>query len=595
MRKGIRATLSVAGLLVAGALAVAGGHRTLGAAERQPADLIFHNGKVWTVDAARPTAQAVAVKAGRIVAVGASADVLALKGSSTRVVDLGGRLLLPGFIDAHTHFENACDWVFQISLFDVDDEQEMIRRLKETAARVPKGMWITGGDWGAYAAWDRAKKKLPPVDAFRPSLKAVDQAVPDHPVLLRRHDMAYFANSLALTRARFAPTSPDPRGGATERDPATGALTGMLYGRAGERLQQLLPPPSLERKIVGARVALAGLNRLGIVGIHDIARASSVSERTIFHTAVERSSSDLDIFLELRRRGELTVRVYPELTLATFRDLKAAGITPHSGDDLIRYGALKGYVDGYLMSEPYADNPKYSGIYSFRYIDDAAMERDVVEADRAGWDPMFHVIGDRAANLMVNWYAKAIATNPPRERRFRVIHGHFIKPSDVERVGKMGLIVDLTPYHLIKDIGAIERSVGPERAKWAHAWRSLMKAGARLNIVSDWPGSYNEQEYKPINPVENIYYAVTRQPLGGRPGGGWHPDECLTVEEAIKAYTLNPAWSSYEENVKGSIAVGKLADLVVLSKDILSVPHSAIPEAEVVYTVFGGKIVFEKH
>jgi hypothetical protein len=581
------------GLLAIGVAAVC--VLTTAAAQRPAADLIFHNAKVWTVDPARPTAQAVAVSAGRITAVGTSADILALKGPATRVVDVEGRLLLPGFIDAHTHFENACDWVFQVSLFDVNTQEELTRRLREAVARVPKGMWITGGDWGALAAWDRAKKGLPASESFTPSLKDVDAVAPDHPVLLRRHDMAYFANSLALARARFAPTSPDPRGGAMARDPQTGALIGMLFGRAGERLQQLMPPPSLERKVAGGRVALAELNRVGIVGIHDVARVDSISQRTAFHTAVERSASDLEIFLELRRRGQLTARVYPELTLATFRELKNVGITPHSGDDMIRYGALKAFVDGYLMFEPYADNPKYSGIYSFRYIDDQTMERDVIDADRAGFDPMFHVIGDRASNLLLNWFEKAIKTNPPRERRFRVIHGHFMTPADIERTGRLGLIVDVTPYHLIKDLGTIDRSVGPERAKTGHAWRSMMKAGARLNIVSDWPGSYNEMEYKPINPLENIYYAVTRQPLGGRPQGPWHPEECLTVEEAVRAYTINPAWSSYEDNAKGSVTVGKLADLVVLSKDILTVPPASIPTAEVLYTVLGGKVVYEKH
>lgn len=578
--------------LVAAALV---GVAALGASQQGGVDLVLHNAKAWTVDPSRPEAEAVAVRGGRIVKVGASSEVLPLRGPATRVIDLQGKLLLPGFIDAHTHFENACDWVSQVSLFDVNDETELIRRLREAASRVPKGMWITGGDWGGYSAWDRARKKLPAVETFTPSLKAVDAALPDHPVLLRRHDWAYFANSLALARGRFTADNPDPRGGAFGRDPGSGALTGMLFGRAGERMAQLMPPPSLERKLAGARVALADLNRLGITGIHDIARVDSLSDSQVFHTAVERSSTNLDIFLELRRRGELSVRVFPQVTLATYRGLGGVGITPRGGDDWIRYGVVKGFVDGYLMKEPYADDPKFSGSYTFRYIDDASMERDVVGADAAGFDSAFHVIGDRAIGLVLDWYEAAVRTNPARDRRFRLVHVWYPTAADIQRAGRLHVIADITPYHLVKDMGTVDRHLGPERARTAHAWRTLMNAGVRLNLVSDWPGSYNEQEHTPINPLENIYYAVTRQALDARSAAGaWHPAERLTMREAIEAYTINPAYSSYEEKSRGSITEGKLADFVVLSKNILDLPPAELTTTSVLYTIVGGKIVYQK-
>jgi predicted amidohydrolase YtcJ len=571
----------------------------LGASQPAAADLILHNARAWTVDPARAEAEAVAVRGGRIVKVGTSSDVLGFRGPSTRVIDLGGKLLLPGFIDAHTHFENACDWVSQVSLFDVNDEAELIRRLREAAARVPKGMWITGGDWGAYSAWDRARGKpvAVAVETFNPSLSAVDAAVPDHPVLLRRHDWAYFANSLALARGRFTGDTPDPRGGSFGRDPArAGALTGMLYGRAGERMAQLMPPPSLDRKLHAARVALADLNRLGITGIHDIARVDSLSEDQVFHTAVERSSSNLDIFLELRKRGELTVRVFPQLTIATFRGLKARGIEPRDGDDLIRYGVVKGFVDGYLMKEPYEDDPKFSGSFSFRYTDDASMERDVVAADASGYDSAFHVIGDRAIGLVLDWYEAAVRVNPARDRRFRLVHVWYPTAADIERAGRLKVIADITPYHLVRDMATVDRHLGSRRARTAHAWRTLLNAGVRMNLVSDWPGSYNEQEHTPINPLENIYYAVTRQALDARAAAGpWHPEEHLTLREAIEAYTMNPAYSSYEEKTKGSITEGKLADFVVLSKDILDLPPAELMTTSVLYTIVGGKVVYQKH
>jgi predicted amidohydrolase YtcJ len=560
-----------------------------------PADLILYGGRVWTVDAANPEAAAVAVRGDRIVRVGSDAAVLALRGPGTELIELRGRLVLPGFIDAHTHFENAADWVFQVGLFDCREAGEIAPRVAAATARVPPGLWITGGDFGAYAAWDAAAKGQPAPPAIVPDLRAIDAVSPAHPVLLRRFDGAYFANSLALARARFARNTPDPRGGRIERDPATGEPTGMLYGRAGERLVELMPPASLERKLVGARIALGELARVGITSIHDVARLDALSQRAIFHTHVERSATNLEIFRELERRGELTVRVYALLTLALWKDAVDHAVRPRTEEGMIRFGALKAFIDGYLMDEPYVDRPGYSGAFSFRFVDPETMERDIVGADRNGFDPVVHTIGDKAHRLLLDWFEAAIRSNPPRDRRFRVIHAWYPSARDIERMGRLHLIADVTPNHLLRTFKGVERSLGPERARTAHAWRSLIDAGVRIDLVSDWPGSYNEQEPTPVSPVENIGYAVTRQDRDGNPPGGWHPWERLTVKEAIEAYTINPAFASYEEDRKGSITEGKLADLVVLSKDILSLPPGAIHSAEVDDTILGGKLIYRRH
>ncbi len=579
----VRAAFLVAGLLVGDD----GG-------ESDRADLILHNGRIWTVEAARPEARALAVAGDRIVAVGDEASVMARRGPSTEVVDLKGRLVLPGFIDAHTHFENAADWLFRVGLFDVRDPHELARRLERAARRIPKGMWITGGDLGAFAAWEAERTGRPVPTAVVPSLAEIDAATPDHPVLIRRHDYAYFANSVALRRARFGPATPDPRGGRIEKDPSTGAPTGMLFGRAGERVAELMPPPSLEQKVVGGRAALQDLRRAGITSIHDVARLDELSQRQVFPTHVERSASDLAIFRELQRRGELTVRVYAFLTLSLWKEVGAAGIRPRTDERLIRFGALKGFIDGFLMDEPYADDPRYAGDFTFRFVNEAAMARDIAGADAAGFDPVIHTIGDKAHRLLLDWYEGAIRENPARDRRFRIIHAWYPSARDIERAGRLRLIADVTPFHLVRGLGSIDKRLGPERSRTAHAWRSLQRGGVRLNLVSDWPGSYNEQDPVPLAPLENIQIAVTRTGPDGKPAGGWHPEERLTVAEAIAAYTINPAYASYEEDRKGSIKEGKLADLVVLSRDILALPPEAVGTAEVDLTILGGKVIYRR-
>jgi predicted amidohydrolase YtcJ len=562
------------------------------AAAAEPADLILHGGRVHTMDPARPDARALAVRGDTIVLVGNEAEVLRLRGPRTEVVDLRGRLLLPGFIDAHTHFENAADWLFRVGLYDVNDAAELAARLQAVIRRVPRGMWITGGDLGAVAAWDAAAEGRPPPAVIRLDRRAIDAATPDHPVLLRRHDLAWFANGKALERARFTKATPDPRGGRIEKDPATGEPTGMLYGRAGERVEELMPPPSLEQKLVGARVALADLARVGITGIHDVARLDSVSRLTIFPTAVERSATDLEIFRELQRRRELTVRVYALLTLPLCEATVAAGIVPQSDEGLIRFGAMKGFIDGFLMDEPYADNPSYSGDFSFRFTSPEDMARHVACADRNGFDPVVHTIGDKAHRLLLDWYEAAVAQNAPRDRRFRIVHAWYPSARDIARAGRLGLIADITPQHLVRGVRSVDRQLGPERAKTAHAWRSLKDAGLHLNIVSDWPGSFNEQVATPLAPLENIALAVTRRPATG--GAPWHPEQALTVAEAVEAYTRNPAYASREEGRRGSLRAGALADLVVLSKDILSLRPEEVRTADVDLTVLGGRVVFRR-
>lgn len=531
------------------------------------------------MDPARPEAEAVAVDGERIVRVGSSSDVLALRRPGTRVIDLRGRLVLPGFTDAHTHFGNAAAWSLHIGLYEARDPREVVQQIAAAASRIPEGLWIEGGDIDAAAAWEadasgRARPAPMPIDR-----RALDEVSTRHPILLRRVDGAYVANSLALARARMN-GAPDPRGGRIERD-RRGEPTGVLHGRAGERMVELVPPPNLETALVGARTALAELRRVGITSIHDVARLDAISRRHIFHTDVERSATDVEIFRELQRRGELSVRVYAFLTLPLWREVVAAGVRPRTDEGLIRFGALKAFIDGFLMDAPYANDPGYAGDFTFRFVDEATMAADIRSADAAGFDPVVHTIGDKAHRLLLDWYEAAIGANPARDRRFRVIHAWYPSAREIARMGKLGLIVDVTPQQMRSDAPSADRRLGPERAKTAHAWRSLLDAGARLDLVSDWPGSFNERRATPLAPLENIALAVTRQ---------WHPEQRLTVQEAIAAYTMAPAYASYEEDRKGSVSEGKLADLVVLSQDILTAPER-IRETSVDLTILGGRAI----
>lgn len=558
-----------------------------------PADLILHNAAVWTADPALPAAQAVAIRDTRIVSVGKNRDVLRLRGDRTRVVDLHGRMVVPGFIDGHTHFENATEWFFEVRLIDVDDEAEMLARLEQVAARVPADEWITGVEWGGLTA----RRKFTAGDrryaAFEPTLAKVDALTAHRPLLFQRHDGAVFANSEALRRIRYTKNSPNPSGGELGRDPQTGELNGMLFGTPAANAVRSMAPKSRARTLIAARSLMKALNRYGITGIHDIARVDAISQTKRFRTFVERSHSDVSIFEDLRAAGELSVRVYAILTLSTYGELAAHGITPGSGDDLIRYGALKAFIDGNLMFAPWSNHPSYSGDFTMRVENEQSMLDAMVGADKLGFDIATHAFGDKAHAYMLDWYEKAIAANGPRDRRFRLVHATYPALAEIQRAGRIGAVADITPYYATADAEYAQRLLGPERIDNAFAWRRMLDNSVRLNIVSDLPGSFDKTEVLPIDPLANIYYAVARRPIGAPPSAASHPSEALTVEEALRAYTINPAWSSREDASKGSITVGKLADLAVLSKNVLCIAPEELPSTRVLYTILGGRIVYQ--
>jgi predicted amidohydrolase YtcJ len=555
------------------------------------ADLIFHHGKVWTVDETKPWAEAVAIRGNVIAKVGSNADVLVYAGKDTKLVDLNGKLMLPGFNDAHTHFELAVDWFFQVRLIDVNSQAELTKRLAKLVPNMPKGIWITGGDWSTFDARRAEREGLGMFRAFKPDLKAVDALTPNNPVLFRSYKQEYFANSETFRIGRITKHTPNPPGGVYEKDPQTGELTGMLLGSAGEAVLALVPPVTLAQKRIGALGVQRELNSFGITSIADIARIDSISQQRVEFANIERAYSDLRILQDLKSRGLLNMRVTAIVPLHALDDLAAAGIQPGGGDDWIRFGTLKAFADSGIMLQPFVGHG-LSGGWTFRFPGEAELIGLIKAADAKGFDVGVHVLGDRAARLAVTAFSQAAEANPRRERRHRLIHLWYTTPQDLKRAGELRLFADVTPEHMISGIDDMKAKLDEARARTAHAWQSMFREGIRVNLVSDLPGAYNKSSLSTVDPMENIFHAVTRKASPG--STSWHPEQSLTVAQAIRAYTLNPAAASREENRKGSIREGKLADLVVLSKNIFDIPADDIPTTRVLTTVVDGRIVYSR-
>lgn len=560
-------------------------------AAAQEADLILTNARVWTGEQDQPWAQAVAVRGERILAVGSAAEIERHRTSHTRVVDAGGRLVTPGFIDNHTHFNQAGALLLGVNLLDVSEPRAFARRVREARERLPQGAWITGGDWGAYEDWEMGatgQQGGTRRRRFRPTRAMIDSITPQTAVLLSRWDRSeYLANSVALERAGLSCAQP-VEGLECER----GRATGHVSGEALQRIRRSIPPKAFEQRLMEARVALRQLAEFGVTGIHDIT-----------------PPEQFPVYQALKERGELTTRVYGRPTLDKWDELAAVGITHGFGDELLKVGGLKGFTDGIMGNstarfyEPYLHSGRRgewrdstntgvtNGGPGSGMMPPGNMERNIRGADAAGLWPQIHAIGDEAIDTLLTLYEQVIREHGPRERRFRIIHTQVLRDASVaERMARSGIIAEVQPYHAIDDMRWMEERIG-ERARWAYAFRTLHDAGVLLSFGSDWPGT-NASWYT-ANPLHGIYAAVTRQTLDGQPAGGWFPEERIDVETALRAYTVNNAYAAGEERIKGSIAPGKLADLVVLDRDLFAVRPEEIKEVQVVMTLLGGRVVHE--
>ena len=556
----------------------------------QDADIIVRNGRIWTGDSLRPSAEAVAIRGERLIVVGTNPQADARRGPRTRVIDAGGRFITPGFIDDHTHFNNAGALLIGANLLDVSTPGPLAQRVKAAAARMSPGAWLTGGDWGAYedspANSTGASGAARPTTRFSPDRSIIDSVTPSTPVLLNRWDRsAWLANGVALARARLTCTQPVP--GLECMD---GRATGRVRDTALARVRAAIAPKTFDQRLREARAAQQHLSELGVTTIHDIT-----------------PPFQLPVYIELERRGELSVRVFARPTLDKWSRLTYAGISPGFGDDWIRIRALKGFVDGIQGNstarfyEPQLHSGKRG---EWRDSTNTAatdgpgsgmepagnMERLLFGLDSAGWWANVHAIGDEAIDTVLTIMEKVMTTNGSKERRWRIIHSQVIRNAAVaQKYKRLGIIAEVQPYHAIDDMRWMEQRIG-DRAKWAYAFRTFKDAGVPLLFGSDWPGT-NASWYT-ASPMTILYAAVTRQTLDGKPEGGWHPKQRLDLETSLRAYTVNNAWAEGEEANKGSLTVGKLADLVIIDRDLFKIPPGQLKDAKVLLTMVGGRVMY---
>jgi predicted amidohydrolase YtcJ len=543
------------------------------------ADTIVMNARVYTANPSQPWAEAIAIREGKIAALGSASEIAAYRGAFTEVIDVGERLVLPGFTDSHIHLLEGSVTLLRLHLEDATTIAEIQKRVKDFAQKHPGNSWILGRGWtyptfGAIALPDK---------------KYLDEVVPDRPVYLTAFDgHTEWANSKALELAGITRATPNPPNGIIVRDATTGEATGAIKEDAADALiERVIPPPSREERLAALRAGMLEANKVGLV-------------RVICAGNVGITTSDFenaDLFEELRKNGELPVRVYfayeldpPSLTSATLQQIEQARNRYH--DEWISAGAVKFFLDGVIESHtaamlaPYSDDPTQTGQL---FWDPAKYKEAVQQLDRHGFQIFTHAIGDKAVRLALDAYREAAETNRTRDARPRVEHIETITEQDIPRFGKSGVIASFQPLHAYPEDDTLKvwaRNVGPERTQRAWAWHSIESTGGQLAFGSDWP-------VVTLNPWPGVQNALTRQTTEGNPPGGFVPRERISLEDTIKAYTLGAAFAGRQEKTEGSLEPGKVADLIVLSQDLFKIEPSEIVKTEVLLTMVGGKVVYQ--
>lgn len=525
----------------------------------------FINGKIYTVNEKQPIAQSVIVEGNKIVFVGSDDKAKAMIDASTEVIDLNGKLMLPGFIDDHVHFITGGFYLLGIDLRPANSTTEFKQILKDYAEK-HTGKWITGGYWD-HEKWE--KKELP-------TKEMIDDITPNTPVFVERLDGHMgLANSYALKLAGVTKDTESPEGGVIVKDPITGEPTGVLKDNAMYFIYNKIPAATAEENYEAALAALEEAKRLGITSVQDIT----------FEDA-------LTTFKKIKDEGKLTCRIYTRWPISDYESLIKQNIQVGYGDDYIKMGSLKAFADGSLGSstawffDRYNQDTTTYGL-PMDIITDGSMEKWCKDADKNHLQLSVHAIGDRANSYMLDLYEKIVKENPKWDRRFRIEHAQHVRFEDIKRFARLGVIASVQPYHCIDDGVWAEKRIGPERIKYTYPFKSFLEAGVKMCFGTDW-------YVAPLNPFLGLYAAVTRRTLDDKNPNGWIPEQKITIEDAIKCYTINSAYAAFEENIKGSIEVGKLADLIVLSDDILTIDPIKIKDAKVEMTMFDGKIIYSK-
>lgn len=530
------------------------------------ADLILHNARIYTVDPAQPWAEAVACQDGQIIAVGHNDEVMALAGSQTQVIDAQQHLVLPGLIDAHVHFRQYAIRRHQINLLGVKSFEEVLQRVRQAAFAAQPGQWLQGWGWDEHL-WD-----------VQPTRAWLDDIAPRNPVALARMDMhTWWVNSAALAQAGITADTPDPPESRLERD-ATGALTGLLREWNAIRLvEEHIPEPDETLLLDWLRETIDEAHQLGLTAIHD-------------QRVEQEGKKSLRLFQALHRQGELTLRVHAHLAADYLTEAATLGLQAGFGDDRLWLGHVKTFADGTmgsrtaLMLAPFEGEPDNLGL-AITPVDE--LRELARQAHQAGFSLSVHAIGDRA----VRDVATVLAECPPADSPFttglrhRIEHVQLIHPDDLPRLGQHNIFASVQPVHLLTDWPTADQVWG-ERARYTYAFRALLNHGAQLAFGSDAPVA-------PLNPLLGIYAAVTRKNEQGEPAQGWYPEECLTVAEAIRGYTIGPATLAGQQHRQGSITPGKWADMIVLSRNLFEIPPDALAEVSVKLTIFAGQVVYQ--
>jgi predicted amidohydrolase YtcJ len=524
------------------------------------ATLVLTNGKIWTGER---FAHTVVIEGDRIVRVEEKGQEIP---PGAKVIDLKGRLALPGFIDNHTHFIGGGFQLSRVQLRDASSPEEFAKRIAAHAKKIGKGKWVTGGEWDEQL-WQPYRL---------PERQMIDAVTPDNPVLVSRLDghMA-LANSSALKLAGITRETPDPPGGTIVRD-AKGEPTGLLKDAAMGPVFAVIPPPSAEERVAAAKAGLQEAARFGVTSFCDMSDGAEAFE-------------DLRAYQQLDRDGALTARVYLFAPISGYERLKRAGIEKRFGSAHLRIGGLKGFADGSLGSstaafyEPFLGEPENRGL-TMEDLTSGAMAKWVADANANNLHVAIHAIGDRANADVLSIFE---AQPDFRDRRFRIEHAQHLNPALIKRFAADRVVASMQPYHAIDDGRWAEKKIGQERAKGTYAFRSLLDAGATLTFGSDWTVA-------PLNPLLGVYAAVTRRTIDGKNPDGWIPEQKITVEEALRCYTANNAWAMFAEKEIGRIAPGMLADIAVIDRDLFNIPVEEIEFARVDVTIVAGRVVFER-